>query len=152
MGYVMRDMESPLVSIGVAVRNGGSLLEDALEQIVSQTQENIEIVISNNNSTDQTDEVVRISIYGEGTVDRLGRTLVECNGLAKRRAGEIVEGTVAIDSSRIPPVDEFHFAVLGREVHREIPAHPDEFRRTTGCRREIAATCEIVPDRQVIVV
>lgn len=49
----------PLVSIGVPVRNGGELIEEALELLVNQTYDNIEIIISNNNSTDQTEDICR---------------------------------------------------------------------------------------------
>ena len=45
---------NPLVSIGVPVRNGGDLLVEALELLVNQTYKNIEIVISDNNSSDAT--------------------------------------------------------------------------------------------------
>lgn len=47
----------PLVSIGVPVRNGGSLLEEALELLVHQTYRNIEIVISDNHSSDATEAI-----------------------------------------------------------------------------------------------
>jgi glycosyltransferase involved in cell wall biosynthesis len=49
--------EGPLVSIGVPVRNGGELIGEALELLVNQTYRNIEIIISNNNSNDQTEEI-----------------------------------------------------------------------------------------------
>lgn len=52
------DMSSqPLVSIGLPVRNGGILLEEALELLVSQTYTNIEIIISDNNSSDETESI-----------------------------------------------------------------------------------------------
>ena len=44
----------PLVSIGVPVRNGGRLLTEALQQLVDQTYPNLEIIISDNNSSDET--------------------------------------------------------------------------------------------------
>ena len=51
--------QKPLVSIGVPVRNGGDYLQEALEQVVNQTYRNIEIVISDNNSTDKTPEICK---------------------------------------------------------------------------------------------
>lgn len=50
-------MKLPLVSIGIPVRNGGVLLSTALEQLVSQTHTNLEIIISDNNSSDETAEI-----------------------------------------------------------------------------------------------
>jgi glycosyltransferase involved in cell wall biosynthesis len=46
-----------LVSIGVPVRNGADWLADALEQLINQTHQNLEIILSNNNSTDGTDKI-----------------------------------------------------------------------------------------------
>lgn len=47
----------PLVSIGVPVRNGGDTLKTVLEGISNQTYQNIEIIISDNQSTDQTEKI-----------------------------------------------------------------------------------------------
>jgi glycosyltransferase involved in cell wall biosynthesis len=44
----------PLVSIGMPVRNGGSLFREALTSVVEQDYPNIEIIISDNGSTDET--------------------------------------------------------------------------------------------------
>jgi glycosyltransferase involved in cell wall biosynthesis len=49
--------EGPLISIGVPVRNGGTLLHDALQQLVDQSYRNIEILISDNGSTDETGSI-----------------------------------------------------------------------------------------------
>ncbi len=50
--------QPPLVSIGVPVRNGAAFLTDALELIRQQTYRNLEIVISDNDSTDGTPEIL----------------------------------------------------------------------------------------------
>lgn len=47
------------VSIGMPVRNGGALFKEALEQVVAQTHTSLEIIISDNDSTDETAEVCR---------------------------------------------------------------------------------------------
>lgn len=44
----------PLVSIGMPVRNGGSLFREALVSVVEQDYPNLEIIISDNGSTDET--------------------------------------------------------------------------------------------------
>jgi glycosyltransferase involved in cell wall biosynthesis len=48
----------PRVSIGVPVYNGGRFLERALQCLVSQTFSDIEIIISDNASTDNTSEII----------------------------------------------------------------------------------------------
>lgn len=50
---------SPLVSIGVPVRDGAISLEKALDSVVNQTYRNIEIIISDNCSSDRTEEICR---------------------------------------------------------------------------------------------
>lgn len=49
----------PLVSVGVPVRNGGQCLREALDQILSQSYTHLEVIISNNNSIDETEEICR---------------------------------------------------------------------------------------------
>ena len=49
----------PLVSIGIPTYNGANKIEKALNSILNQNYPNIEIVISDNGSTDNTEEVVR---------------------------------------------------------------------------------------------
>ncbi len=51
------DTNSPLVSVGIITRNRGHLIAQAIEQIRQQTYKNLEIIISDNHSTDQTQEV-----------------------------------------------------------------------------------------------
>jgi hypothetical protein len=51
--------ESPLVSIGVPVYNGERYLRLALESLVTQDYPNLEVIISDNASTDQTSEICR---------------------------------------------------------------------------------------------
>ena len=48
----------PLVTVGVPVFNGAALLEGALRSIVGQTYRNLEIVVSDNGSTDRTAEII----------------------------------------------------------------------------------------------
>ena len=49
----------PVVSIGVPVYNGGLLLRRTLESLLAQTYPYLEIIITNNASTDETDEIAR---------------------------------------------------------------------------------------------
>ena len=52
-GYVL-----PLVTIGIPVRNGAPYLERALERVLAQDYPNLEIIVSDNCSTDDTSEVL----------------------------------------------------------------------------------------------
>lgn len=54
----MQQGESPeMVSIGLPVFNGGPLLENAINSLLSQTYRNIELLISDNASTDETGSI-----------------------------------------------------------------------------------------------
>ena len=50
---------APLVSIGVPVYNGGLLLRRTLESLVSQTYPDLEIIVADNASTDDTGSIVQ---------------------------------------------------------------------------------------------
>lgn len=45
------------VTIGVPVRNAATWISDSLEQLIVQTHQNIEIILSDNNSTDSTADI-----------------------------------------------------------------------------------------------
>lgn len=55
----MENTNSPLVSIGLPVYNGDNFLQEALDSILAQTYEDFELIISNNASTDSTEEICR---------------------------------------------------------------------------------------------
>ena len=50
---------SVLISVGIPVRNGAITLERALQSILDQTYKNIEIIISDNNSSDETEKICK---------------------------------------------------------------------------------------------
>lgn len=56
---INKNKMTELVSIGVPVRNGGHLLDGIIHQLLNQTYSNIEIVISDNNSSDITGEIAK---------------------------------------------------------------------------------------------
>jgi len=49
----------PLVSIGMPVYNGADVLEQAIESVLSQTFHDFELIISDNASSDRTEEICR---------------------------------------------------------------------------------------------
>jgi glycosyltransferase involved in cell wall biosynthesis len=62
MHYSSRDDEkmvfnSPIVSIGIPVYNGQNFLRQALDSVLGQTFKNFEIIISDNASTDKTQQI-----------------------------------------------------------------------------------------------
>lgn len=65
-----------LVSIGIPVRNGGLLLKEALVQLVNQTYKNIEIIISDNCSSDDTREVCQYFLKSDTRVKYFKQTSV----------------------------------------------------------------------------
>lgn len=54
-----RQDRSPKISVGLPVFNGEGFLDEAISSLVSQTHEDLEIVISDNASTDRTEEICR---------------------------------------------------------------------------------------------
>lgn len=53
------DTNTPLLGVGMPVYNGGRFLEPALDSLLAQTFDDFELVISDNASTDHTEEVCR---------------------------------------------------------------------------------------------
>lgn len=51
--------EAPIVSVGLTTRNRATLLSNALDALLDQTFRNIEIIVSDNGSSDNTPDVVR---------------------------------------------------------------------------------------------
>ena len=49
----------PTVSIGMPVYNGGKYIRDALDSLLAQTFTNFELIISDNASTDRTEQICR---------------------------------------------------------------------------------------------
>lgn len=54
-----RETMMPRVSLGLPVYNGERFLTEVLESILAQTYDDFELIISNNASTDRTDEICR---------------------------------------------------------------------------------------------
>ena len=50
---------TPKVSIGIPVQNGENFLEEAIKSILDQTFSDLELIISDNGSTDRTPDICR---------------------------------------------------------------------------------------------
>lgn len=69
--------DQPLVSIGLPVYNGARFLGEALEALLNQTYSNIELIVSDNASTDATPEICSRVAAGDRRVrySRLARNI-----------------------------------------------------------------------------
>ena len=57
--HIIKNSDMPLAAIGLPVFNDGQYLEKLLESIVQQDYPNIIVCISDNHSTDKTEEICR---------------------------------------------------------------------------------------------
>ena len=57
--FARESMRNPKVSIGMPVYNGSSLIRGALDSLLSQTFEDFDLIISDNASTDETEQICR---------------------------------------------------------------------------------------------
>ena len=58
----------PLVSIGLHVRNGARYLPETLGDLLGQTFEDVELIVSDNASTDETGEIVRAAAASDSRI------------------------------------------------------------------------------------
>lgn len=65
----MDSTDLPIVSIGIPVYNGGSGIEAALDSILTQTYSNIQVLVSDNASTDNTREICERICARDSRVD-----------------------------------------------------------------------------------
>lgn len=65
---MMAGDDKPLVSVGMFLHNEGRFIRDTLTSLLSQDYSNLEIVISDNCSTDDTDEICRELVSGDSRV------------------------------------------------------------------------------------
>jgi glycosyltransferase involved in cell wall biosynthesis len=56
---ILTEITAPLVSIGMPVYNGERFIRQAIDSILNQTFEDFELIISDNASTDKTEEICR---------------------------------------------------------------------------------------------
>ncbi len=59
----MSDVFNPLVSIIIPVYNGSNYVKEAIDSALAQTYKNIEVIVVNDGSTDNTEKIVKS--YGD---------------------------------------------------------------------------------------
>ena len=69
-----KDMEKPLVTVGVVTYNAEKFIEDTLDSVYNQTYRNIELILSDDHSSDNTVEVAKK--WFDKHKDRFVRTLL----------------------------------------------------------------------------
>jgi glycosyltransferase involved in cell wall biosynthesis len=111
--------DHPRVSIGLAVYNGEKFIEDAIKSILAQTYRDFELIISDNNSTDETDEICRRYAAHDDRI-RYSRHAANIGGANNENStvrlarGEYFRWA-AYDDVCAPDLLEKHVAVLDRE-------------------------------------
>lgn len=73
--------DQPLISVIIPARNEGENIGQLLQDMQQQTYENFELIVINDNSIDNTREVVRSSAQADPRV-----VLVDCQGEGKKKA------------------------------------------------------------------
>ena len=113
------DKNHPRVSIGLAVYNGEKFIEEAIKSILAQRYRDFELIISDNNSTDKTDEICskyaaqddRIRYSRHAT--NIGGANNE-NSTVRKARGEYFRWA-AYDDICAPDLLEKHVAILDSE-------------------------------------
>jgi glycosyltransferase involved in cell wall biosynthesis len=101
-------MREPLITVGIPTYNHAIFLAKALNSVIKQTYSNLEIIVVDNSSTDNTDEVLsyfedpRISVI---KVNNKGSIAVSRNTVLKRSSGEWI---AFLDSDDWWTLDKLH--------------------------------------------
>jgi glycosyltransferase involved in cell wall biosynthesis len=79
----------PLISIIIVTYNASSLLQNAIDSVINQTYKNIELIIIDGNSTDNTVDIIKknkssinfwISESDNGIYDAMNKGVMHCSG------------------------------------------------------------------------
>jgi hypothetical protein len=135
---------SPLVSVVIPTRNRASTLKDCLETIISQSYPSIQIVVSDNNSSDNTRDVVASLSDLRITYVRSERPLSmndSYNFALNAARGEYVT-FIGDDDGFLPNAiafgmnllaDKKYSAITWRKINYNWPDHKIQFQRNILC-------------------
>lgn len=119
----------PPVTVGLPVYNGARYLSKALDALAAQTYPDLEIVISDNCSTDETEELCRAFAAGDGRVRYIRRT--ENRGAAWNFNSVVADSTspyfkwAAADDILAPTCVERCVEVLDATDDRVVLVYPE---------------------------
>ena len=121
MAAPFKSFKPGLVSVGLATRNRAPLLPAAIEVILSQTYRNLELIISDNASTDETQSVCEAYAKKDSRVRYIRQkqdigSFANCNATIREARGEFF---MRADD------DDFHGPTVIEHAVAALQAHPD---------------------------
>ena len=122
--------DSPLVSIGMPVYNGGNYLRRALETVLSQTYPHLEIILADNASTDDTEAICREF----EARDRRVRYYRHSSNMGASANHEFVLSLAKGEYFRVAAHDDELAPTLIEKCVEELAAHPEAVMAITRVR------------------
>ena len=115
----------PLLSVIVANYNNGSYLRDCLDSILEQTYKNVEIIVSDDASTDNSPEIIReYEAKHPGIVKGIFSTVNR--GVSKNRHGAILQ----VEGEYITTLDSDDYYADPRKLQMEMELIAEHKKRT----------------------
>jgi glycosyltransferase involved in cell wall biosynthesis len=130
-------MSHPLVSIITVVRNGADTIETTIKSVINQSYENIEYVVIDGLSTDNTNQIIdqykhKIDYYvseaDKGIADAWNKGLVACTG----------DLICILNSGDTLPADYVFNVVKNTPIDRAIFAYPSHVKKINDLGKTIA--------------
>lgn len=89
-------MKNPKFSVIIPAHNEEEVIERAIKSIIDQTFQNFEIIVSNDGSTDKTQEIVENLIKKDKRIKILNRDRGHSAAFARNRGAEIAKGEIFV--------------------------------------------------------
>lgn len=110
----------PLVSVCIPARNAALFIESTLQSVLNQTYSNIEIIVSDDCSTDKTPEIVERFIHCSVQLIRQSRNLgrfANCNAVIRASRGDYI---LKLDADDLIDPEHIEAQVRVMEAHPQI--------------------------------
>lgn len=130
-------MTKPLVSVVMSVWNGGRYLREALDSVLNQTYQPLEVIVVNDGSTDDTADILR------GYGDRI-RVITQTN---QGQTAGLVAGLAVATGDYLAFHDADDLWVL-HKTERQYMAMNDASLEAVFCLSEQFVSPEIIADRE----